>query len=176
MQSPGRALLVLALVFGACSGGGGFGGFPHTLMALNTTVNGSLAAGDIVAPDMSFIDLYLIEPGEDGTLTITQRSAEIDSFLFLFTSACLNDGNMGNWGTYLLGLDDDSGGGVNGFDAMMTGPITAGSFVIGANSFGVETGNYDLEALFSTTDGEVLPLEVQRVDWATAKALASKTR
>jgi hypothetical protein len=48
----------------------------------------------------------------------------------------------------LITVDDDSGGGINGFDALISMDLAAGTYIIIANSILPETGRYTLETTF----------------------------
>jgi hypothetical protein len=48
----------------------------------------------------------------------------------------------------LIAEDDDSGGGVNGFDVLISMDLAAGTYIIFANSLLPETGSYTLETTF----------------------------
>jgi hypothetical protein len=53
----------------------------------------------------------------------------------------------------LITVDDDSGGGVNGFDALISMDLAAGTYTIITNSVLPETGSYTLETSFRNSTG-----------------------
>ena len=115
----------------------------------NASLPGTLEPGDCQIsgmtglPDETFVDQYVVTLAAPGTLTVTMRSGTIDSFLYLLnvSTPCAPSCD----GSLILATDDDSGGGVNGFDAQIVIPLGAGTYTIFANSFEVETGSYTLE-------------------------------
>lgn len=106
-----------------------------TEVSVPFTTTGALSASDctFIDDDGTFADYYAFEIDEAQTVTITMRSEDVDSFL----------GLIGETGTAIVG-DDDSGGGVTGLDAQIERRLTAGVYVVAANSVDVETGAYTL--------------------------------
>ena len=153
----------LALL-GACGGGGGGGGGGvandnpcGTVVDIgpNDFVDGVLEAGDCRVTDLdptsvdtSFVDEYRVTLNTTGTLTIIMRSSSIDTFLVLLnrSESCSSGCTLAE--AMLITLDDDSGGGVNGTDSLISMDLAAGAYIIVANSFDPETGSYTLETTF----------------------------
>lgn len=103
--------------------------------SIGQTLNGSLTARDCELEDGSFIDLYGFTLGTTREVTLTQRSNDFDSFLFLFGS----DGEP-------ITSDDDSDPETE-FGSRITITLPPGSYVVGANSvFRGETGSYQLSS------------------------------
>jgi serine protease Do len=114
-------------------------------IAPDDSVSGSLASGDCMISDLpgsdptddSFVDVYRVTLGADGFLTVSMNSSSFDTFLFVWDETF----------TTLIGSDDDGGGGTNSLLSAV--PISAGTYVILANSFGIgETGPYTLTTSF----------------------------
>jgi len=112
----------------------------RTPIGTSQTLNGDLSSTDCTVRqligeiDDSYVDVYEVTLASAGTLTVTQRSSAIDSFLAVFDSSLSTP----------IAFDDDSGGGVNGFDAQISIALDAGTYAILANSVFVETGPYTL--------------------------------
>lgn len=93
--------------------------------------SGSLTGSDCTLGDGSYVDLYSFRVSGSRSVTITLRSSQFDSFLVLFSSS----------GT-VVDSDDDGAGGL---DSRITMNLTAGTYVIAANSLDAgETGTYTL--------------------------------
>jgi hypothetical protein len=110
-------------------------------------VGGTLSPGDctiaqlgIDPGDTSWVDVYRIQVGSPGFLTVQLDSAAFDTFLYVY------DGTL----TELLDLDDDSGGGSTGTNSLISAlPVAAGTYLVLANSFfSGETGPYTLTTSF----------------------------
>ena len=121
----------------------------------NSIINGVLEAGDCLVSDIdptigdsSFVDEYRIVLNSTGTLTINMRSASIDSYLVLLDRSTSCSSGCTPVQAILITEDDDSGGGVNGFDALISMDLAAGTYIIIANSVLPETGSYTLETMF----------------------------
>ena len=145
----------------ACGGGGGGGDGDGDAnqcgtvvdISENAFVEGRLEAGDCTvndlfpgANDASFVDEFRVTIPAGGTLQITMRSTEIDTFLAVAdtTGSC----SGGCDPIIILANDDDTAGGANGTDSFISIVLTAGTYMILANSLTTETGNYNLETIF----------------------------
>jgi hypothetical protein len=138
--------LVVVLVMGAASPAFGQCNVV-TPIAPNGAATGALAPTDCQllqvlpaqAPDMSFVDQYVVTLPTAGTLTISLQSTAFDAFLWLLNA------NL----TTIIAVDDDSGGDTN---ALISASLSAGTYIILVNSFDVgETGAYTLTTTFSGT-------------------------
>jgi hypothetical protein len=127
---------LIALVFaGACSESSTepvnlncTGGAP---LAVDATVNGTLQQGDDLDIDGAYLDRYSLTVEEAGTIRITMRSDDVDSWLWLL-----------NTNGTVITADDDSGGGL---DAQITRSLNRGCYLVEATSaFPGETGAYVL--------------------------------
>jgi serine protease Do len=106
-------------------------------MVMNTPMTGELTETDEEADDGSYFKLYRVTVRAGEKLTITMRSAALDSYIVL--------GHMvdGDWDQ--IAFDDDGGGGKNArlehtFD-------TAGEYLIRANTVGANaTGSFIIRA------------------------------
>ena len=125
-----------------------------TDISANSSTAGNLETSDCRIEDMfpgsgdtTYVDEYRVTLSSGGTLTITMRSSEVDAFLALvnFASSCTDASCTP---TQVETFDDDSGGGVNGVDAQISVFLNAGTYIIFANSFDVETGSYTLQTTF----------------------------
>jgi len=119
----------------------------------NAFVNGRLEASDCTVNDLfpgamdpTYVDEYRVTIAIGGTLQITMRSTEIDTFLAVGNTAGSCSGGCNP--AIILASDDDTAGGVNGTDSFISIVLTAGTYMIYANSFDLETGNYNLETIF----------------------------
>jgi hypothetical protein len=143
-------IIALATVAGACGDDNNLD-FPELSQQLidafcvrgNLTTgesqSGSLAASDCDAADVDttddgYYEVYLVRVGTTGSVTFTMRSSTIDSYLTLlsldsYTSTTAN--------LTLLDEDDDTAGGVNGYDATITFTLSAGTTYV------IATGGYD---------------------------------
>ncbi len=119
----------------------------------NSLVNGELESSDCRVSDLvpssgdsSYVDEYRLTLTSPATMTITMRSDTMDAFLFIVgrSTSCSSGCSVAD----LLAQDDDSGGGTNLLDAQIIIPLTAGSYIIGANTVGEVTGSYTLETSF----------------------------
>ncbi len=99
---------------------------------VGATVNGTLSNSDCRLDDNTFADFYFLSLDVPRTVTITQRSSEIDSYLLVFRES----------DAVLLGENDDFE--ADTFDSRVVISLPAGRFIIAANSFDVETGPYTL--------------------------------
>lgn len=147
VQRSGRILLA-TMLFGlsACEGSTGPTGptGPFLLCAQVSTIsrgetkNGTLSTSDCNMGDGSYVDFYRFTLSSAATVTITMRSSSIDSYLFLYSEAQM-----------MLDSDDDSGFGVSGTDSQIVFPLSAGNYVIAANSFAAgETGSYTVSLVY----------------------------
>ena len=103
----------------------------HPIIDLGQTVNGGLTSSDCQLGDGSSADLYRLTLTAPRSVQIDMTSTAVDSYLVLFDVA----GSP-------LDEDDDGGGGSN---ARIVISLTAGTYVIAANSWSAgETGSYQL--------------------------------
>ena len=121
----------------------------------NDVLDGRLEDGDCrtneIAPGTplpSFADEISVTLFSSGTLTITMRSTDLDSLLFLLnrTASCSNGCSEAQ--AMVITGDDDSGGGVNGLDAFISMDLAAGTYIILVTSIDAQAGNYSLETTF----------------------------
>lgn len=103
---------------------------PTVAYTIGATVTGSLTATDCVFGDGTSVDLYRFTLTTPRTVTITLRSTQFDAYLVLFTSTFTG-----------ITEDDDSAGGT---DAQIVRNLAAGTYIIAANSFDIDTGAYTL--------------------------------
>ena len=148
--------LALLSACGGGGGGGGGGGNDNTCgtvvdIGVNSVVDGFLQGGDCRVDDIfpgsgdtSFVDEYRVTLTTGGTLTITMRSTDLDSFLALLntSTSCVNGCNP----ALIITTDDDSGGGL---DALIDIDLAAGTYGIGVNSILPGPGSYTLETSFT---------------------------
>jgi len=112
----------------------------------NDTVNGEISPDDKEIFDGSFADLYTLTIPTSGHLTVRMSSNQVDSYLALFTDACLDEPDLANWGPCYITEDDDGGGGMNAYISVV---LAAGRYVILANTFGAsDFGSYTLTTTF----------------------------
>lgn len=99
------------------------------------TVNGIFTTNDLRTSRGYLLDGYYFTGNAGDNIQIRMSSAIIDSFLILN----LNTGQR-------ITFDDDSGGGVDGLDALITRTLsTSGTYIIVATSFDSDaTGSYSL--------------------------------
>lgn len=103
------------------------------------TLNGRLEAGDSIAGDSTYTDVFLFRPTRAGEVVIDLRSADFDAYLILQDSEGVT-----------LATDDDGG---SGTDARITTTVRSGrTYRILANSYGRDraTGSYRLSVRWST--------------------------
>jgi hypothetical protein len=152
-------IISLSVWLSACGGGGGGESVANdnlcgTVVDIgpSSIVEGVLEAGDCrltdldpTSGDTSFADEYRVTLNSMGTLIITMRSADLDSFLILLnrSSSCSSGCTVAEAG--VITFDDDSGGGVNGLDALISMDLEAGAYIIVVNSIDPGTGGYTLE-------------------------------
>jgi Big-like domain-containing protein len=103
-----------------------------TTLTLGQRADGRLATGDCeFSLDDSYVDVYEITLTAPMTIQVDMTSAEVDSFIGLFS---------GTGG--FIAEDDDSGGGQN---ARLVRQLTAGRYRVWANTIGAgTTGTYSL--------------------------------
>lgn len=106
------------------------GGVP---LAVGATVNGTLEEGDALDIDGAYLDRFALAVTSDRTVTITMRSPELDSFLWLRTA-----------GGAVITTNDDGGGGVNGLDARIVRDLERECYLVEATTFPGQTGAYTL--------------------------------
>lgn len=100
-------------------------------ISVGQTVNGTLAASDCQLPDDSYVDYYAFRLTSSTNVQIDLESSAFDAFLFLASSAGVP-----------IASDDDGG---SGFNARITRQLSAGVYVIFANSLDEgDTGAYTL--------------------------------
>lgn len=128
------------LMLGACGGDSPTASPPPELnctggapLAVGASVNGTLEEGDDRDVDNAFLDRYALTMEEDGTIEMTMRSSEVDSFLWLLET----NGDV-------IAFDDDSGGGENGLDAQLVHALDRGCYLAEATTFPEESGAYTL--------------------------------
>ena len=171
LQKYSRIISFISLSVWLTACGGGGGGDDDEVAAVNdnpcgtvvdigpnSIVDGVLEDGDCkvtdfdpTSGDSSFADEYRITVHSTAILTINMRSASIDSYLFLMnkSTSCSSGCTLAD----VITDDDDSGGGVNGFDALISMDLAAGTYTILANSAQPETGSYTLETSFRNPTG-----------------------
>jgi hypothetical protein len=104
---------------------------PQTTINVGQTINGGLSDSDCVFSDGSHVDLYRFTLTTARSVQIDMTSTAVDAYLVLFDVA---GGSIAE--------DDDSAG---GSDARIVISLTAGTYVIAANSYDPgETGSYQL--------------------------------
>ncbi len=113
---------------------------------ISGTLNSSDCRLETIFPgagDPTFVDEFRFTVTMPVNMTITQRSTQIDSFLFLLDTdtSCASGCNP----IIVLAGDDDSGGGASGLDSQIVIFLNPGTYIILANSFNVETGSYRIE-------------------------------
>ena len=138
----------------ACGGGDDDGNTPIVVTDISGLlvvgepylVAGVITPGDSRAPDGSHLDFYLVTAAASDNLFVEMRSAEVDSYLYLFSDACLGL-PLSAWEPCKLWEDDDSGTGPN--DAYFeAGPMAGQGYVIAANTYWPsQFGSYTLEVL-----------------------------
>ena len=187
---------VLLLFLFGCGGGGGSGDDSNdnlcgTVVDIrpNSIVGGVLENGDCRVSDIdptsgvtSFIDEYRITLNATDTLTINMRSSDLDTYLYLADRS--NSCSTGCTTSIIITFDNDSGGGVNGTDALVSMGLAPGTYLIGASSLLPAPGSYTLETtapltlpsyiigqigpaggiVFYVTDGGLHGLEAAPVD------------
>ena len=133
----------------------------------NSVTNGTLAAGDCRLSELpgsdltddSFVDVYQVTVATGGVLTVSMTSSSFDTFLLVLDETL----------TDVIAADDDGGGGTDSLVSIS--PISAGTYVILANSFFTgETGPYTLtlvpepsvQLLHLTTLGALIALARSR--------------
>jgi len=95
--------------------------------------------------DSSFLDEYRVTFPVAGTLTITMRSTDVDSFLLLVDQGVSCSGGCST----AIKIETDSNG-AGGLDALIsTFILTAGTYGIQANSIAPGSGDYSLETTFT---------------------------
>jgi hypothetical protein len=116
-------------------------------------ITGMLEEGDCTAEqiypdqsggDFSFLDEYRVKLPANGTLTITMKSIDVDSFLFLVTRSTTCSEGCDT--TIIIISDSNSGGGKDAFISM---DLAAGDYGIHANSIAPKTGSYSLITTFT---------------------------
>ncbi|MBB4639232.1 Ig-like domain-containing protein [Longimicrobium terrae] len=103
---------------------------PITAINIGSTATGTLSTSDCALDDGTHFDFYAFTVSSTRTVTITLRSSAFDAYLFLLSSDA-----------QVIAQDNDSGG---GRDAAITRTLSAGTYVIAANSFNVADGSYTL--------------------------------
>ena len=105
-------------------------------IAFGQTINGTLAAGDCVLDDGTFIDFYSFNGTAGQPVSISLTSSVFDTYLFLLDS----NGDI-------VEENDDSGNSTDSRIPVNSGVIilpATGQYMIGANSFDVATGAYSV--------------------------------
>ena len=123
-----------------------------TITVGGSAVNGSLGSGDCQFEDGTYFDLYTLTGNAGDRLTVSMTSTAVDSYLILFDSA----------GEILLEDDDGLGGGNARLpfeQGVVVLPYT-GTYYIGANSFEVASGSYQLTATLPSECAVNTPMNV----------------
>jgi len=100
------------------------------------TIQGSLNVNSCQYSDDTFADLYRLQVTAPGNLNIEMDSDSLDAFLYLLD----DKGNV-------VDFDDDSGGGPNGTNALLTTMVDIGTYYVVAKPFvnkGYVMGSYVL--------------------------------
>lgn len=145
----------------------------QTPIDIGSSITDTLTSGCTIAQllgggDNSSVRQYRINVPIASRLTVSMQSTELDSFLWIYNE------NL----TTLFGLDDDSGGGASGRDALLSVSLEAGDYVILANAFSAgESGVFRLNTSSGSLVASVLPSSrsVQLGDTATAFATIINT-
>jgi len=122
----------------------------------NSIINGMLETGDCLVSDVdptstndtSFLDEYRVTLDSTGTLTISMKSVDHDSILALLNRSTSCSSGCTPAQAMVIAADDDSGGGVNGEDALISMDLAAGTYMIAVTSWLPGTGSYTLETTF----------------------------
>ncbi|MDX1491420.1 MAG: matrixin family metalloprotease [Pseudohongiellaceae bacterium] len=135
----------------------GYQSCPYTEVGFGS-LNGELATGDCTvrelaggANDDSFVDVYQLDLDQDTTLNLTMRAPSLDSVLLLM-----------DVDSQIFAADDDSAGGC---DAQLSESLSAGRYVILANTFteatecGGTEGSYRLDIGFELPSQPMLSNE-----------------
>jgi Bacterial Ig-like domain (group 2) len=120
-------------------------------LALGQRADGRLALGDCeFSLDDSYVDVYEITLPAPMTIQVDMTSADLDSFVGLFTGT-----------NVFIAEDDNSGGGQN---ARLVGQLTAGKYRVWANTIGAgTTGAYSLVISQGQAAGLLLGRQRERV-------------
>lgn len=106
----------------------------QTIM-VGQSVKGELSEDDTLLEDETYVDNWVLPVCESGRITVEMKSPTLDSFIFLLSLAQFE----------IVDTDDDSGDGV---DAHLTADVSAGFYVVSANTWssalGERTGPYTL--------------------------------
>lgn len=128
-------IVAVASAFAACGDGDSTG--PSNLnctggtaLAVGASVNGMLEQGDDADIDGAFLDRYALTVEQGGTIEITMRSSDLDSFLWLLQP----DGDV-------IEGDDDGGGNL---DALITRSLNRACYLVEATTFLGQSGAYTL--------------------------------
>jgi hypothetical protein len=107
---------------------------------LGSTVNNQLSSTDCRLSDGSFVDFYALTIPTGGTYIFNESSSIFDTYLAFLTSA-----------NVLVGINDDYL--TTSTDSRLKVIVPPGSYLIGANSFNVNTlGTYSLTSAASTEE------------------------
>jgi hypothetical protein len=142
-------------------------------LAPSGTTGGALAPGDCTiealfpgSGDPTLADQYRITLTANSRLTIRMHSAEVDSFLILLDAFR---------SLPPIAVGDDTGATL---DATIEVPLRAGTYIVLANSFGLETGRYTLVTravpaawLPTPTDGAPSDRHDHTAVWSVAEVI-----
>lgn len=109
-----------------------------TITVGGSTISGALGSGDCQFEDGTYFDLYTLTGTAGDRVTVSMTSTAVDSYLILFNAA----------GEILL-EDDDGLGAPNARLPFEQGVVVlpyTGTYYVGANSYGVASGAYQLAA------------------------------
>lgn len=99
------------------------------------TVSGTLGADDCrFDVDDSYLEAWSLDLSQQTTVRIDMRSTQLDAYLFVSDTATAT----------VLGEDDNTGGGANGTDARVSLTLDAGRYLVWANTWPGESGDYEL--------------------------------
>ncbi|MFT5399601.1 MAG: hypothetical protein ACI822_003019 [Gammaproteobacteria bacterium] len=116
----------------------------------NDSLDGDLQRGDCTGNNISLgqdvtalFDQFRVSVDSQSTLTITLRSTDFDTILYLLdvSTSCTN----GCSDSTLLAFDDDGGGGIDGTDSEISFNLNTGTYLILVTAFGSGSGNFNLE-------------------------------
>jgi hypothetical protein len=109
----------------------------HPALSVGTSLSGSIATSDKQLSNGTFYDPYTLRVERAGEIRVLMSSGEVDSYLILLDEAEED----------VIAEDDDSGGGINGIDALIVENLARGCYVLYANTFEAETGDYRLTTI-----------------------------
>jgi hypothetical protein len=102
-------------------------------ISIGETVNGQLSGSDcVLAEDGTLVDYYTFRVSSSRSVTITMRSNDVDSFLFLIDE----DGDLVDY--------DDDGDPNTELGSRIDVTLPEGRYYIGANAYEDDAGSYTL--------------------------------